>query len=863
MMTIHNVHVHGRLLASVALGLLLFGVTLLPARAGTVETLAWQPGDKPVVQIKITGDANFKVETLEDGMRQRLRLDGSSMGTALAELSSNEGVKGVYPYPADNGKSVHIDFVLSRQGSLKVDKIEGGIQVTVELAAKTDAPTAAGADAPPLSQQRELASGNTLDEVLYTKLPGDRVQLTLRMSGPPPEPSAFTITKPARISLDFPGVRVALPKKHLAIKEGAMSSLTAVDGDGRARVVLSLIRPVAYTTAVDGNNFIITLASPTTVSVADQATKTTRFASSRKAGKYALTRIDFRRGAQGDGKIVIGLSDPTVGIDIREQSGEIIIDFQNTGVPADLQRRLDVVDFATPVQTVDTYPQGAHTRMVITPKGRYEHVAYQAGNVFTVSVKPIIERADEKKVDEFGYSGEKLSLNFQNIDVRAALQVLADFTGLNFVVSDTVRGSLTLRLKDVPWDQALDIIVDTKNLAVRKKGNVVIVAPHAEVAAKEKAQLQAAKSVVELEPLVSELIQINYAKADEVATLLKSIKPVSSVSAQQAPGSAVLGGAPTPSGGATPGGTASNSLLSERGQVTVDARTNSLLIQDTASKIKEIRKLIAQLDRPVRQVLIEARIVEATDNFTRTLGSRLGVKKARDQAAALAGTDQGTALSGNINDSSSILAAGTVGSNAGGLNVNLGSPGIGTSFPAASLGLTLARLGTDGNLINLELSALEQEAKGKIISSPRVITANQKKAKIEQGQERVFTTITTSTVTVTTKRATLKLEVTPQITPDDRINLEVNVTKDNFTDAVTGILNVKDVNTQVLLDNGETVVIGGIYEHDRQDTITKVPFFGDIPIVGWLFKNKTVQDNKTELLIFLTPRILSDRLSLR
>jgi len=842
------------------LGTLLFLSALLPAQAGTVESLAWMPADKPVVQIKITGEANFKVESLEDGMRQRLRLDGSNMGTALAELSGTEGIKGVYPYPADNGKSVHIDFVLGRQGSIKVEKIEGGLQVQVDLQpAKADAPAAEPAAAP-LSQQRALAAANTIDEVLYTKLPGDRVQLTLRMSNPPPEPSAFTITKPARISLDFPGVRVALARKHIAIKEGALSTLTAVEGDGRARVVLSLIKPVAYTTAVDGNNFIITLQAPTGPIAGTQATKTTRFASTRKAGKYALTRIDFRRGPQGDGKIIIGLSDPTVGIDIREQAGEIIIDFQNTSVPADLQRRLDVVDFATPVQTVDTYPQGRHTRMVVTPKGRYEHVAYQAGNVFTVSVKPIIERAEEKKVDEFGYSGEKLSLNFQNIDVRAALQVLADFTGLNFVVSDKVRGSLTLRLKDVPWDQALDIIVDVMNLAVRKKGNVITVAPHAEVAAKEKAQLQAAKAVVELEPLISELIQINYAKADEIATLLKSIRPVSSVSADQAPGSAVLGAQPAPAATAT--ATSTNSLLSARGQVTVDARTNSLLIQDTASKIKEIRKLIAQLDRPVRQVLIEARIVEATDNFTRTLGARLGVKKARDQAAALAGTDQGTVLSGNINDSSSILAAGTVGSDASGLSVNLGSPGIGTSFPAASLGLTIARLGTDGNLINLELSALEQEGKGKIISSPRVITANQKRAKIEQGQERVFTTITTSAVTVTTKRATLKLEVTPQITPDDRINLDVNVTKDNFVDAVTGILNVKDINTVVLLDNGETVVIGGIYEHDRQDTITKVPFFGDIPIVGWLFKNKTVQDNKTELLIFLTPRILSEKISL-
>jgi type IV pilus assembly protein PilQ len=597
---------------------------------------------------------------------------------------------------------------------------------------------------------------------------------------------------------------------------------------------------------------VLTVEAPVGAIAGATETKTTHFASSRKGGKYSLKSIDFRRGPQGDGKIIISLSDPSVGIDIREQAGEIILDFLNTSVPADLQRRLDVVDFATPVQTIDTFSQGKNTRMIITPKGKYEQLAYQTGNVFTVSVKPVIEKPDQKKVDEFGYSGEKLSLNFQNIDVRAALQVLADFTGLNFVVSDTVKGSLTLRLKDVPWDQALDLIVDAKNLAIRRKGNVITVAPAPEVAAKEKANLEATKAVVELEPLVSELIQINYAKAEDIANLIKSIKPVGSVTATEHP---VFGSQAT--GANVQIATSSNTLLSPRGQVTVDRRTNSILIQDTAGKISEIRKLIAQLDQPVRQVMIESRLVEATDNFSKSLGARFGLKYA-DVATSSGRVGAG---SGNIVDSSNIINTGMV-SNADGLNVNLPSAGIGNS-PAGSIGLTFARLGSNGGLLNLELSALEQEGQGKIISSPRVITANQKMARIEQGQERVFTTNVLGVGSVVTKKATLKLEVTPQITPDDRINLDVDITKDDFADAVNGVLNVKEITTQVLLDNGETVVIGGIYSQDKIDTITKVPFFGDIPLLGWLFKSKEAQNNRTELLIFLTPKILSDNLSMR
>jgi type IV pilus assembly protein PilQ len=414
-------------------------------------------------------------------------------------------------------------------------------------------------------------------------------------------------------------------------------------------------------------------------------------------------------------------------------------------------------------------------------------------------------------------------------------------------VSDTVRGSLTLRLKDVPWDQALDLILDSKNLAMRRKGNVITVAPAPEVAAKEKANLEATKAVVELEPLVSELIQINYAKADDIATLLKSIKAVTTASAQEHP---VFGSAA--SGATVERSSSSNTLLSPRGQVTVDQRTNSILIQDIASKIREVRKLIATLDQPVRQVMVETRLVEATDNFARTLGARLSHVTQRVKGSTT------TTTTGSIDALEPLYNSNTY-EWPSVFNVNLPSPGIGTS--AAGV-FTLSFI-KGLKQLDLELSALEQDGSGKIISSPRVITANQQKAVIEQGQERVFTTSVLGVGTVVTKKATLKLEVTPQITPDDRVNLNVDISKDNFVDAASGLLNVKQVKTQVLLDNGETVVIGGIYEQDKLDAVTKVPFFGDIPLLGWLFKNKEVKDNKTELLIFLTPRILSDNLSLR
>jgi type IV pilus assembly protein PilQ len=850
------------------------------ALGAEIQSIAWEPGsDTPVLQIKVVGESSYKTQVLEDGQRLRISFSDSSMGTSLTELQGLDKVKGVYPYLADNGTSVVVDLLMTEPGQLDVQKAEYGYRVVASAAAPVasvpapatvETPVAAAAAAAPapvepaVSAQEKPAEKtaaepvaapavteekNVIEDILYAKLPGDRIQVTLKMAKPPVEPNAFTITNPARISLDFPKTRVGLAKKSIVVKEAAVTSVTAIEAEDRSRIVLSLIKPVAYSTSIEGNNFVLTVETPVSAIAGAVEPKTTHFASSHKAGKYSLKAIDFRRGPQGEGKIIINLSDPAVGVDIREQAGEIMVDFLNTSVSSELQRRLDVVDFVTPVQTIDTYAQGKNARMVITPKGKFEQLAYQTGNVFTISVKPVIEKPDEKKVDEFGYSGEKLSLNFQNIDVRAALQVLADFTGLNFVVSDTVKGSLTLRLKDVPWDQALDLILDSKNLAMRRKGNVLTVAPAPEVAAKEKANLEATKSVIELESLVSELIQINYAKAEDIAVLLKSIKAISTTAGQHP----VFGQAVS----ITKESTDSNTLLSPRGQVTVDTRTNSILIQDTAGKIREVRKLIAKLDQPVRQVMVETRLVEASQDYARNLGARL------------AHLYQGANNNKFVTSSGKIEVLPPLNPPGGGtpvyeiipsgLNVNLAAPGVG-NFAAGSFMVDFIKGGMD---LTLELSALEQSGQGKIISSPRVITASQKKALIEQGQERVFTTSVLGVGSVITKKATLKLEVTPSITPDDRVNLDVDITKDNFEDPAAGLLNVKQITTQALLDNGETMVIGGIYEQEKQETLTKIPFFGDIPLIGWLFRNKATIDSKTELLIFLTPRILSDRMAVR
>lgn len=822
-----------------ALCLLMVAGLLGPATAhaaGQISSIGWESGEAAELMVKTSGEISFEKRILQGGQRLRVIFRDTTLGRSVVDIEGKGIVKGVYPYLASDGTSTNVDFLVDVPGKLDVEKVRGGYKVSVKQSGEAKA------------SMTGTGGANNIKGIKFSRLPGNRLQVVIEMDHTPLAPKSFSISNPARISLDFADTGVSMARRTIAIKEGAAVSATAIEAEGKARVVLNLVKPVAYKAAVEENSYVLTLESPTTTMAESKKTETTHFAGAETSvnGEYSIKDIDFRRDKDGGGKIIITLSDPSVGIDIKEQAGDILVDFLNTSVPTDMVRRLDVLDFATPVETIDTLRQGKNTRMIIHPKGRYEHLAYQAGDIFTINVKPLAEEeVERRKKDEFGYSGEKLSLNFQKIPVRDALQVLADFTGLNFVISDRVKGNLTLRLKDVPWDQAMDIILDSQNLAMRQKGNVVLIAPAKEIAAREKAELEATKTVLELEPLTSELIHINYAKATEIAALLKSIKAVPTGSAPSA----------NPFASTSFSGEQkvdSNTLLSKRGQVTVDARTNSLLIQDTPSKIKEVRKLISQLDQPVRQVMIESRLVEANDTFAKSLGSRFGVI----QQNGTSGNPNYSISSGSLESNLQGVNGQTINAIPGGLAVNLPSNGVGGEFPA-QWALSLSTV--PGNLLQLELSALEQEGNGKIISSPRIITANQKKASIEQGQEYTFATGFGQSKTVS---AALRLDVTPQITPDDRVILDVQVNKDSFSGG-TDLVNKKQIKTSVLLDNGETVAIGGIYEQNEGVTRTRVPMFGKLPLVGWMFRKKESTSSKTELLIFLTPRILSESLRLK
>ena len=701
--------------------------------------------------------------------------------------------------------------------------------------------TARGADA---------AAPPQLDDIQFSSLPGNRVQVDLVMTGAVKEPRSFTTDTPARIALDFPDTTSNLTKKTFSVGVGVVRSVAAVQGKNRTRVVLDLVKMVPYQTHIEGNHYYITVeggeiaaASPSApMSAASEASASMAV----PATPYKIDAVDFRRGVNGEGRVLITLSNASVPVNIHEEGNKIILDFAGTSVPKELQRRLDVVDFATPVTMVDTFPVGKDTRMVISATGNYEHLAYQAERQFTVEVKPVTKAAKEaEKKNESGYSGEKLSLNFQDIEVRSALQIIADFTGLNMVVSDSVTGSISLRLKNVPWDQALDIILRTKGLGMRKMGNVMLVAPSAELSAREKDELEAQQKITELEPTHSELIQINYAKAADIAAFLR------------AKGSS--GSAAGAAGAAAP----SASLLSDRGTVTVDERTNSLLIQDTASRLAEIRKMITQLDIPVRQVLIESRIVIANDDFSRDLGARFGVtnvsKNGNSGVVSVTGSATGndtvvnSAIS-NVNSTGQPYPV-TMPILDNRLNVSLP-----VASPAGSIGLAI--LGKN-SLVDLELSALQAEGRGEVVSNPRVITANQKEATIEQGVEIPYQEASSSGATsVSFKKAVLSLKVTPQITPDDRVIMDLNVTKDSVGSVFAGVpsINTREINTQVLVENGETVVLGGIYEQTRSKDVSKIPLLGDLPYLGALFRNTSQVNNKVELLIFVTPKILKETL---
>jgi len=711
-------------------------------------------------------------------------------------------------------------------------------------------------------------AANSIDSMTVSKGSSGRtiVKFVLK-SAPANPPAGFAIATPPRIALDFLDTSNGLGATQRMVEDVALRSVNVIQAGSRTRVVFNLNRPQTFETQVEGNTVLVTLIDQGDQLDAKQQT-IQRFAESRSGDmQHALRDVDFRRGPNGEGRIVIDLSDAAAGIDIRQQGRALIIDFVQTSLPKNLERRLDVQDFGTPIVTIDTFAQGPNTRMIVEPKGLWEHSAYQTDNRFILEIKPIVE--DPNKLVQGtrqGYKGDKLSLNFQNVEVRAVLQVIADFTGLNIITSDSVSGSLTLRLKDIPWDQALDIIMQTKGLDMRKNGNVVLIAPREELALKEKQQLEAQKDISELEPLVSESFQLNYIKAQDLLNLITTNR-------QQQFGA---GAGQT----ATTGG--QGSFISKRGVAMVDPRSNILFVQDIPSNLDEIRKIIRQIDTAIRQVVIEARIVIASDKFGRQLGVRFGAqtgfrinnKYAVGQGGSLSTQPVVTTVGGTgtvtretrtqtpYELASGITYAGY--SDSPQLNVNL--PVLNA---AGSLALTLINLGS-GNLINLELSALESDNRGKVVSSPRVVTGDNQKAHIEQGTEIPYVTpgSANNPATVQFKKAVLSLSVTPQITPDNRIIMTVEVRKDSVGQLVNlgggfqvPSIDTRNVTTQISVNNGDTAVIGGIYEETVNNTVDKVPFLGDVPILGYLFKTTSRTSEKQELLIFLTPRVIKESIN--
>lgn len=651
-------------------------------------------------------------------------------------------------------------------------------------------------------------------------------------------PAGFTIQSPARIALDFPGVINAVGKSLVEMNQGNLRSANVVQAGDRTRVVINLKKAASYKASIDGNTVMLVLDSAEAAQAQTQTAET--FAPPGDAGSTALKDIDFRRGPENSGRVVVDLASNQVGVDIKQQGKNLVVDFLQSTLPEGLRRRLDVTDFGTPVQTVLTTQAGDRVRMVVTPTGNWEHSAYQSDNQFVLEVRA--KKIDDAKLTQGpGYNGEKLSLNFQSIEVRSLLQVIADFTNFNIVTSDSVSGAVTLRLKDVPWDQALDIILQAKGLGMRKSGNVIWIAPQDEIAAREKQELEAKASLETLETLRTQGFQLNYAKASDIVSQLTS------------------GGK-----GAGPE-SAGSKVLSNRGSAIAEPRTNQLFVTDIPSKLEQVQQLIAKLDIPVRQVLIEARIVEADDTFGRSLGVRLGGSDLRGvnggQPGYAAGGANRVAIGGSYNAVSSTTTESENTLNTINTSfVNLPSAGVGGFAPAA---FAVSLFSSAANrFLNLEISALEADGRGKIVSSPRVVTADQVKALIEQGTEFPYQSATSSGATaVTFRKANLKLEVTPQITPEGGIILDVDINKDSRgeTTAAGIAINTKHVQTQVLVENGGTVVIGGIFEQQETEDTTKVPLLGDIPIVGNLFKNKGKSSRRSELLIFITPRTIGDR----
>jgi type IV pilus assembly protein PilQ len=702
-------------------------------------------------------------------------------------------------------------------------------------------------------------SGNSIENVAVSKAAGGRTVVTFTMKEPlATTPPVFSIVSPPRIAMDFSDTQNALGRSMQEIGEPILRSLNVVQAGSRTRVVFNLTRLQSYETRVDGKQVSLAIFEAPGVLQADSQQEASRFApkTADTAPTFALKDVDFRRGKDGEARIIIELSDSGSGFDIKTQGKLLLVDLLRTTVPRNLERKIDAQDFGTPVVTVDTFQQGSNARLAIEPRGLWEHTAYQTDNRLIVEVRPLVE--DPNKLTQGtrgGYKGDKLSLNFQDVAVRSVLQVIGDFTGLNIVVSDTVVGNLTLRLRDVPWDQALDLVMQTRGLDMRKNGNVVFIAPKEELATKEKLELESKQQITELEPLKTELFQLNYQKAEAVQKML-------------------VGG--TAGGAAT---VASAGILSKRGSAVVDPRTNLLMVQDIPSKLDEVRRLLQRLDIPVKQVMIETRIVVADDRFGRQLGARFGQQTASRLANNLTlGTSGRTGQIDRVNRDGSVeftsgavpIATGippwrqTVQSDPSLYNVNLP-----ISNPAGQLALTFLNLGS-GNMVNLELQAMEASNRGKVVSNPRLFTQDNTKAVIEQGTEIPFVTPSSgsSAATVAFKKAVLSLSVTPQITPDNRIIMQLEIRKDSVGQQVSvqgggavPSIDTKGLTTQIAVNNGETAVIGGIYEEISRGDVTRVPFLGELPYIGALFRTTIKQEDRTELLIFITPRVVTDSLT--
>jgi len=685
-----------------------------------------------------------------------------------------------------------------------------------------------------------------VQNIEFASLPGDQTEIKVSFDEPPPIPRGYTIERPARIALDLDGVTNALEQKHHNLGTGNTRGVTVMEASGRTRMIINLAQLVSYETEVVGNDLIIRVGKDakevmmarkddhqvtfdegeTQASMDKSKSKTISAAKKFENKAKMLTDIDFRRGDEGEGQVVITLSDPTASVDLREESGKIVVEFMDVLLPEQLRRRIDVTDFATAVKRVDAMVEDGNTKLIIHPNANYEYLAYQADNTFTVSVKQVSKvEQDKRNRDKFLYTGEKLSLNFQDIEVRSVLQLIADFTSLNLVASDTVSGKITLRLQNVPWDQALDLILKTKGLDQRKIGNVLLVAPADEIAAREKLELETSRQVEELAPLRTEYVQVNYAKAKDLLNLIT--------------------------------GADGSGFLSSRGSATVDDRTNTVLIQDTGSKIEEVRSLFARLDIPVQQVLIEARVVVANANVASELGVRWGggaLKSNGDNRLVVGGSEQTAFDFLTPDDTGTVAVSRTTGAPEY-LSVDLGV--VGDTASAFSVGFS--KLGS--GFLSLELSALESDGYADIIATPKVLTADQQTARIASGSEVPYQQATSSGATsVSFKEAALSLEVTPQITPDGRIIMDLQINQDTVGKIYNNIpsIDTNQLKTRVLADDGETIVLGGVFRNQSVNQVDKTPFFGDLPVIGRFFKRTTKTDEKQELLIFITPKLVKN-----